>query len=293
MSLLYRSLKDKKRFSQKSDIFESFLRELAEISIEVAKLYYTDEHLIPAVDKKDFINIQEFKNITNLDYSIEIKANSADIESTLGQSLAINHAVQYGQNLPPEQLSILIANMPFLKDSLITQEITADYRAVEDVFAALERGEEIPVLPSDNHDYFIKRITNRMKESSYRYLDPFIQNLYQSRLQQHEQIKADQADKVMRAQQGMIPAGGALIPVSLYLDPNNASKRVRLPHDAVVWLYKKLDEQGSLQAQMQELNPSAAADIAGMMPMDSMQSAPNENTDMSMSQPGLGDYNGY
>jgi hypothetical protein len=293
MSLLYRSLKDKKRFSQKSDVFESFLKELAHTAIEAARLYYTDEHIIPAVDKKDFINIAEFKNISTLDYSIEIKANSADMESTLGQFLSINHALQYGQNLPPEQLSVLIANMPFLKDSSLTQEITADYRAVEDVFAAMERGDDIPVLPSDNHDYFIKRITNRMKESSYRYLDPFIQNLYQSRLQQHEQIKADQADKVMRAQQGMIPAGGALIPVSLYLDPNNASKRVRLPHDAVVWLYKKLDEQGSLQAQMQEFNPSVAADIASMMPMDSMQATPNEDTNMSMPNQGQGDFNGY
>jgi hypothetical protein len=293
MSLLFRSLKDKKRFSQKSDIFESFLKELAMVSIDVARIYYTDEHIIPAVDKKDFINIQEFKNISSLNYSIEVKANSADIESTLGQSLSINHAIQYGQNLPPEQLSALIASMPYLKDSHLTQEITADYRAVEDVFAAIERGEEIAVLPSDNHDYFIKKISNRMKESSFRYLDPFIQNLYQSRLSTHEQIKADQADRLLRAQQGMIPASGALIPVSIYLDPDNASKRVRLPHDAVVWLYKKLDEQGALQAQMQEFNPEAIADIADMMPIDSMQAAPNEGTAMSMPQPGLGDMNGY
>jgi hypothetical protein len=296
MSLLYRSLKDKKRFSQKSDQFESFVKEVVEVSLKTAQKFYTEEHIVHAVDKKDLINIAEFQNITNFDYSIEIKSISQDIDSTLGQAVAIQHAIQYGQNLPPEQLAILVANMPYLKDSHMTQELTADLRAVEDVFAAIERGEDIGVLESDNHDYFIKRISNRMKESSFRYLHPFIQNLYRERLQQHEAIKAEQAEKIMRAQQGMIPAGGALIPVSLYLDPDNASKRVRLPHDAVTWLYKKLSEQGSLQSEMQELgNEQAIADIAGMLPQMPEQTPDlfsQDDTMLNSLQPGAGEFNG-
>jgi hypothetical protein len=291
MALLYRSLKDKKKFSQKSDLFESFVKEIVEVSLKTAQKFYTDEHIVHAVDKKDQINIQEFKNITNFDYSVEIKSNSADIESTLGQTVAIQHAIQYGQNLAPEQLALLVANLPFLKDSHMTQELTADLRAVEDVFAAIERGEEIPVLESDNHDYFIKRINSRMKESSFRYLHPFIQNLYKARLQQHEGIKAEQAEKLMRAQQGMIPAGGALIPVSLYLDPNNASKRVRLPHDALVHIYKKLEEQGSLQQEAEDLGAYSAANIAdAQMPLNQMTV---ENTMPESLPPEAGALNGY
>lgn len=288
MALLYRSLKDKKKFSSKSDIFESFVKELTHVSLEVAQKYYTDENLVPSVDKKDYINIEEFKRITRMDYSIDIKSNSADIESTLGAQQAIQHTLQYAQGLQPEQVAVLVAHMPYLKDSAMAQEITADFRAVEDVFAAIERLQPIDVMPSDNHDYFIKRINNRMKESSFRYLDPQVQNLYHNRIQQHEHYKAEQAEKMLRAQQQAIPSGGALIPVSLYLDPKNASKRVRLPHDALVHIYKKLQEQGALIDELSSLGDQPAADIAQMMNVPQQQ-----NTQMSEPHQGLGEINGY
>lgn len=289
MALLYRSLKDKKKFSSKSDIFESFVKELVHVSLEVAQKYYTDENLVPSVDKKDFINIEEFKRITRLDYSIDIKSNSADIETTLGAQQAIQHTLQYAQGLQPEQVAVLVAHMPYLKDSAMAQEITADYRAVEDVFAAIERLQPIDVMPSDNHDYFIKRINNRMKESSFRYLDLQAQQLYHNRIQQHEHFKAEQADKLMRAQAGAIPSGGALIPVSLYLDPKNASKRVRLPHDTLVYVYKKLQEQGSFIDEVSDLGQAPASDIAGMM----SPQQPQEHTQMSEPHQGLGDNHGF
>lgn len=290
MAMLYRSSKEKKKFSQKSAVFDSFLREICEVALETAKLFYTDEHLVPSVDRKDYINIEEFKNITKMDYSVEVKSGTADIESTLGQQLAIQHAIQYSQNLSPEQSAILMANMPYLKDSDIAQEITADYRAKEDVFASIERGQAVEVLNYDNHKYFIKCISNRMKESSFRFLDPMIQQIYRDRLAQHEQIEADNAEKVRRAQSGFIPAGGALIPVQLYMDPKNASKRIRLPHDALVDLYKKLNEQGSLQADLQSQigNEGALAEMSAMMPEQ-----PQDQTHASMPQPGQGDFNGY
>lgn len=292
MAMLYRSSKDKKKFSQKSAVFDSFLREICEVSLETAKLFYTDEHLVPSVDRKDYVNIEEFKNITKMDYSVEIKSGTADIESTLGQTMAINHAIQYSQNLTPEQSAILLANMPYLKDSDLAQEITADYRAKEDVFAAIERGQPVEVLNYDNHKYFIKCISNRMKESSFRFLNPQIQQLYRDRLAQHEQVEADNAEKIRRSQSGFIPAGGALIPVQLYMDPSNASKRIRLPHDALVDLYKKLNEQGSLQQDMQGIgNEGAMADIAMMMP----QQSPNQfqDTQATSLQPETGAFNGY
>lgn len=298
MGMLYRSLKDKKKFSQKSDLFEGFLIETAQICLKLAQIYFTDEHLIPSVDKKDYINIQEFKNITELDYSIEIKANSSDIESTLGQQISVQHTLQYAQGLSAEQTAVLVANMPYLKDSAMAQEITADFRAVEDIFAAIERGEALGVMPSDNHDYFIKRINGRMKESSFRFLPPQVQQMYHQRLQEHEAIKAEQADKLTRAQAGMVPAGGALIPVSLYLDPENSSKRVRLPHDAVLWLYKKLSENGQLNADAQNLGDYSASNIAEMMgqsqPQDNQQQPQQQDTHtMFDPQPGSGASNGY
>lgn len=295
-ALLFASLKHKKKFSQKSSIFESGLVEIAEVVLETCKMFYHDAHLIEAVDKKDYINIAEFKNISKLCYSVEVKSGSGDVDSVLGQQMAINHALQYGQNLPPEQVAILVSNMPYLKDSVLAQEITADYRAYEDISAAIERGEELEVSKYENHTYMVKKITNRMKESSFRYLDPYIQSLYQNRLAQHDRFLTEKAEALARAEQGFIPGGGALIPVALYLDEKNASKRVRLPHDALEWLYKKLYEQGSLRDEMMSIgNEGAITDISSQLAnlIGPQQTQNTQHFMPNSPQPGEGALNGY
>lgn len=286
-ALLFASLKHKKKFTQKSSIFESFLVELCEVAIETAKLFYHDAHIIEAIDKKDYINIQEFKNISKISYSLEAKSSSGDVDSVLGQQMAIQHALQYA-SLPPAQAAMLVSNMPYLKDSAMAQEITADFRACEDIFAAIERGEYIEVSKYENHDYMTKKITNRMKESSFRYLAPNIQQMFQQRLQSHDQFLTQKAEALQRAEMGLIPSGGALIPVALYMDANNASKRVRLPHDALEWLYKKLYEQGGLRDELMGQNDGNIIDLGNQtQPMDmlSQQMSPNFNTQHLMPNP--------
>lgn len=298
-SLLYASMRHKKKFTQKSNIFESFMREVCEVALETAKLFYHDAHLVESVDKKDLINIQEFKNISKLCYSLETKSTSGDVEEVLGQQSSIQHALQYA-GLPPEQAAVLISNMPYLKDSILAQEITADYRACEDIFAATERGDYIEVSKYENHTYMVKRITTRIKESSYRYLDPNIQNMYQQRLQEHDNFLTQKAEALARSEAGFIPSGGALIPVSLYLDAANASKRARVPHDALVWLYKKLYEQGSLIDQQQGLHNDGAtinlssqfADHMGI-PNQPPQQSNTQHFMPNSVQPTEGDMNGY
>jgi len=265
-ALLFRSLKDKKRFSQKSDIFESFLIEVCEKALDCARLFYNENNIIPMVDAKDRVNIAEFKNINKLCYSLDVKPMSQDIQSMLGEQISISHILQYSQNLPEEYVAQLVASMPFLKDSDLAEEITSDIRKVDDVFAAIERGQALPVSPYDNHKYFIKKITGKMVGSAYQFLDPQVQALYQQRLQQHEQMDAENAKKMQMAQMGMIPAGGGLITVSGLKD--GAGEVIRLPHDALLWLIEKLNEQGGMQHSYKEEigNEGAMADIAGMIP---------------------------
>lgn len=253
-ALLYASMKHKKKFTQKSSIFESFLVEIAEVALDTAKMFFHDAHLIQAVDKKDYINIPEFKNISKLCYACEFKSSSGDVESILGEQMAIQHALQYAQGLPPEQVAILVSQMPYLKDSHLAQQITADIRACDDIFASIERNQYVPVSKYENHDFMAKRITGRMKESSYRYLDPQVQAFYEHRLQEHDQFLTQKAQELARAESGFVPTGGALIPVQLYLDEKNYSKRARLPHDALVWLYKKIMDQGELMGEMNGIN---------------------------------------
>jgi hypothetical protein len=296
-ALLFASMRHKKKFTQKSNIFESGLRDIVETVLETCKLFYHEAHLIEAVDKKDYINIPEFKNITKLCYSLEVKSSTGDSSEILGQQLSIQHALQYAQGLPAEQVAILVSNLPFLKDSLMAQEITADYRACEDIFASLERGQDVPASKYENHTYMTKRITNRMKESSFRFLDPMIQQLYEARLAIHDQFITEKAAAVARAEAGFIPAGGALIPVALYMDAANASKRVRLPHDALEWLYKKLYEQGALRDEMMGIgNDGAITDVSSLLaqqigPMDQPQELNTQHFMPNSPQPGEGAFN--
>jgi hypothetical protein len=280
-SLLFASLKDKKKFSAKSDIFEAFLRELCEASVECAKTYYTEENLIPMLDQRDRVNIAEFKNIDKLSYSLSVKSLSEDIQSMLGTQISVQHVLQYSQNLPENITAQLIASMPFLKDSNLAEEITADIRAVDDVFASLERGEYIPAIPEDNHQLFIKKIANKIKTSAYRYLEPQIQQLYMQRYQQHKQFSAQLAQQKLMEGMGMIPAGGALVTISGIKDAEGNA--LRIPVDAIMHTVERLNTQGSLQNQMRELPEAAQADMVEMTRynQEQMQNNGNGNTPLS------------
>ena len=102
-----------------------------------------------------------------------------------------------------------------------------------------------------------------MKTSAFRFLHPRVQFLYQSRLQQHEQILAQQAKEALMNDFKMIPMGGGLITVSGLKDAEG--NVIRLPHDSLMWLIEKLATQGAVQTEASDLNEGVAQDIGAMM----------------------------
>lgn len=273
-SLLFRSMKDKKRFSQKSDIFESFLIELCEKAIDTARLFYTEQHLVPMLAKKEHVNIAEFKNIEKVSYSLNVQAMAEDMQEMLGQQVTINHILQYSQNLPEDYIAHLVASMPFLKDSNLAEEITADVRACDDVMAAIERGEMPQMSKYDNHKFFIRKLSNKIKTSAFKFLHPQIQQMYMQRLQMHEMEEARQAEAIKSAQMGLIPSGGGLVTVSGIKDQDG--NVLRLPYETIMFAVKKLNEQGTLanSIETEVQNKGAIADIAEATSLNQLQHTP-------------------
>ena len=164
--------------------------------------------------------------------------------------------------------------MPYLQDTNLFDDATIDYRSFVDVSLALERGEQPPVSEYDNHKYFIKKLTNRMRESSFAFLEPQIQELYQKRLQTHMDIESQQAENLQRLEQGFIPSGGGLITIPSV--KNNDGKVIRVPYDALEWLFVKLNEQGSLNEEITTLNQGVASQIADKI----LPAQPNDGQQM-------------
>lgn len=278
-TVMYASMKQKKKFAKNVAKFEGFLKRICKTALKTAQAFYDESHYIPAIDKKEWVSIEEFQNISEFEYSLDVKAMSQDIDTMIGEAHAIEHTMQYAQQLEKEQVAGLLANHPQLKDTNIVQEITADYRAVEDVFSQIERGKPVAVSEYDNHKYFIKKITNRMKESSFEYLQPMSQQLYIQRLQEHMKFEKEQTEAIMRSQNQAVPSGGALITVSGVKDADGNT--IRLPYDTIMYSVKKLHEQGSaiglIQSEIE--NQGAIANLAEATTMN-QQNMNNNNTQM-------------
>ena len=98
--------------------------------------------------------------------------------------------------------------------------------------------------------------------------DPQIQQLYDQYLQLHEQEKQRKAAAEQAAKDGFIPTGGSLITVQMSLpDPKSSSgaRQVRLPYEAVMWLIKRLESQGSTLQDLENMNDGVIADMMSRM----------------------------
>ncbi len=278
-ALLFRSIKDKKQFSYYTDKFESFLVEFAQTALAYAKEFYTEHNLVPAIGKREAINIDEFKATDELCYQIKVEAQTTDVETELGQQLALNHVLQFsGGQLDKEDIGNIISNMPYIKDKSMFNDITLNARKVENILLALDRGRPPQPNKYDNHKYIIKKLSSAMGEVSFAYKDPQIQMLYQQCIAAHEQMEAQNAMEIQRAQAGFIPAGGGMIAVSMRVEGSDTN--IRMPYESLEWLYNKLSEQGSMQQEISEQveNQGAIADIASYV--NPMASQPLQQADL-------------
>lgn len=274
---LYQSYRFRKKFAIYGEKFERFITKLVETSLRIARKSCSEQELVPAFGKSEYINIAEFKNSEDLHYRIKIEARTEDYETQYGKQIALNHIIQYvGPSLDKEDIGQMLRLSPYLNEEKMFQKLTQKYDTVVNDMLAMDRGMPRPIRPYDDHDYRIQALTARMSQSDFEFLPPEAQMLYQQALMGHEQMKAKQLQDIERAQAGFIPSGGYMVTCDLYVptptpgDPNKTA-RVKIPAESLTWLIKKLQQQGTAMATLMEAPQGAVADIARMMPGAAMQ----------------------
>lgn len=281
---LFASIRNKKKFSIYGEKIEEFLIKVCETFLELAREYYDDNQLIPAIGKNEYVNITDFKNSTPLLYQIKLEPMTDDVETMMGKTLSINHVLQYvGNQLSKEDIGKLIRSMPLgdLEESY--SDLTIDYDSATNMILALDRGENPQPNKYDEAEYMIKKLTHRTRMADFAQLDPQIQQNYQNMITIYDQIVTERQQQIQMAQSGFIPSGGALITCQMQM-PNEKGepKQVRLPYEALTWLIKKMEEQGSSQETLQSMNQGALAEISGLYNQQ-QQSGPQQGMPMGPS----------
>ncbi len=277
-ALLHRSATQKKKFSRYVRRFESFLIDVAETALELAKIHMPDDAVVYAVGRKEQVNLSEFRNTTKQCYQITIEAQSEDIESKLGQQMVLNHALQYvGNKLEKEDIGKLMRMMPYGNFDESFSDMTIDYDSGTNLILALDRGQQPQVGQYDNFVYLIKRFTNRVRMADFLSLPPNVQQNYQGIIGQLTQMEAQRVAQIQAAKDGFIPTGGYMVVIDLYVaDPKDPLKtrRARVPYESITWLIQKLETQGSSLDDLEKMNEGAMAQIAQGLPTNT-QPGPN------------------
>lgn len=267
-SMLFRSMRHKKKFSLYADAFEAFLIDLCKLYLKLAKQYLSDDILIKQIGKREFVNIPEFKSVEDSQYQIKLMAISDDANTMLGKSLQIQNLIQYlGKNLDKETIAQVVTAMPFLNGEQMLSELTMNQRNADSDILSMDRGQYVPAMKGEDHKYLQKRLRNRMKQKDFQLLDPQIQSMYQKKLQEHIDMDAQETQEIQMMKADFIPTGGALVGVDVYTEVPNSSGgkktvRARVPYEAVQWLLQKLDVQGTTQSSIDSMDQSSQSDLA-------------------------------
>jgi len=268
-AMLLQSARWKAKFSMYSEKFEGFLREVAEISLELTRRFVREDELIPMIGRSEMVNVAEFKNSTPLKYQITIEPQSDDLETRMGKQLTLNHIIQFaGQNLDKEDLGKLFRQLPYLNNEELMSDLTLNYDIANNTILALERGEMPEVNQTVEATYMLKRLAKRMGEPDFPFLPPQVQQAYQGIKAQYEQTQAQQQLAIQRAQQGFIPTDGYLVTTQVYApDPKNpaVTRPLKLPYSSILWLAKNLEAQGASQQMLEGMQTGERADLAQMV----------------------------
>lgn len=274
-AILYKTASQKKPFLLYIEKFEEFLCEISKLALMFAKEYYHDEMLVPIVGKNEYVNIEEFRKAEPLGFQIKVEPATEDLESRMGKQLALNHLIQFaGNRLAPEDIAKLCRYMPWLNKEQIFDDLTQDLDNWTNDRLAMDRGRYVKADESENHPYIIKKIRGRIKDADFELLPQQVQNMYRTKLQEHEGIQARQLQEAQAAQAGFIPSGGYLVTVQLYdANPEDPTKQklLKVPSESVMWLVETLKRQGSTQEQLQGLDMASQADIGRMMAQQQSQ----------------------
>lgn len=281
-AILYRTAKQKKPFMIYIQKFEEFLVEICRIALTLAKQFYHDEMLIPAIGRREHINVEEFRSSEDIGYQIRVQPENDDLETKMGKQLVLNHLIQYGgASLKGEDIAKLMRYMPWGNKELVMQELTQDWDNWVNDRLTLDRGKAVPAQPGENHAYIIQRIRGRVKEKDFDILPGEARLAYQMKLQEHIQFQAQEALEAQRAEAGFIPSGGFMITVNTYVpdpaDPTK-SKLLKIPSESIDWLVKALESQGSTQEAMAGFDDHTKGMIGQAMHGQMQQLPANQQT---------------
>jgi hypothetical protein len=263
---MYQSMAQKKKYSIYSTKLMDFLIEICDVTLKLAKEYLNEDALIPMIGRSEFVNIAEFKTTEPLNFSIKLEEGTEDMETKFGRQLMFNNILQYvGSSLDKRQLGLLFRMSPYANNEQAFEELTIDVDNATNMILALDRGKQVIPNKNDDPDYMMKRLVQRMRKADFPQLPMQVQQLYEQTYQTYIQIQTDEQRKIQEAALGYIPMSGMAVVCDLYVpDPSNKSKtmRARVPYDALTWLLKRLEEQGSSQQALLQQHQGVLADMA-------------------------------
>jgi len=283
---LFKSVKQKKKFMLYAQEFEHFLGEICKLTLSLAKQYYDDARIVPVIGRSEIINIPEFKTSNDIHTQIKVVPQAEDYETKIGKQITLQNAMQYmGSTMSRDDAGRILRAMPYTNNEEIFTDWTTDYDMVTNDILALDRGEMPKGNMYEDHKYAIKRLIHRMKQPDFQTLDPMIQRNYQAKVSEHEQMEAEQLQKLKQAQSEFIPATGPLVKSDIYVtDPENPDRtsRAKIPMDAMRWLIDKLESQGMKLSDLEKIQQGGQADIADQF-LQQQQSLQGDGGQLSMS----------
>lgn len=259
---IYQSMSQRARYSTYASKIEDFLIEVDKKQVELAKYVLDEQDLIKITGKREYLNIDEFRRLDDMGYSIKMKPVSGDVESVIGLQLGIQTALQYaGSQMPPHLVGKMLKNMPFLNKGQIFSHLTNDEDIITNDMLAIERGKYRPAKKEMKHEYMIEMLTHRMSKADFETLPVIIQDMYAKRVQEHRTFMQENAQQLKALQDKMIPTTGPLVKVDMYQNVMNDKgqvtqkvQKMAFPMSALLDLAQRMQAQGNFMQITQNLD---------------------------------------
>jgi hypothetical protein len=167
-SILYLSMRQKKKFSYYAEKFENFIIQVWKTALKLYKKSVDPMAAVAVLGQHEKINVDEFKSVEDIAFQIKVKARTDDPESLVSRQFQLNQILQYrGSELSEEEFGEVVSDMPFLgKKGLLSKgKLKAD-RATN-MILKLDKGVDMPISEVDDPTYMLNRIDKRMSESDF------------------------------------------------------------------------------------------------------------------------------
>lgn len=260
---LFKMQRQKIKFSRPASKLERYFKEVVKTHLFLEQKYMTPEKFEIMCGSGESVNFDEYKQMSRNDYIVKLEEVSGDLETMMGKTMELETILQYsGKNLDEQTKISLMMQFPILNRENAFKHVTVQYKNIESDILQLERGEYVKPRRFDNHELTLKFLVNRMTQKDYGRLNPEIQQLFEQKYQEHEQILNQQMEEMREAQAGMIPTGGPLVRCDVYVndDPNDPTKtsRMEMPQETLSWVKAMMEKQGLFQERLQEIGSMQA-----------------------------------